>query len=56
MPSKPRKPAKLDKNKRVRAIARERVGAPKPAFAIPEKAKRAKPKHKKPVAVDDENR
>jgi hypothetical protein len=53
MPSKPRKP---NKNKRIKAIARERVGAPKPAFAIPAKAKRAKPKHKKPAVADDEDR
>jgi hypothetical protein len=56
MPSKPGKPRKLNKSKRLKAIARERVGAPKAAFAIPDKSKRAKPKHKKPVAVDDENR
>ena len=53
MPTKPRKP---NKNKRIKAIARERVGAPKAAFAIPDKAKRAKPKHKKPQLVDDEDR
>jgi hypothetical protein len=52
----PRKVRKPNKNKRIRAIARERVGAPKPAFAIPQKAMREKPKHKKPVAVDDEDR
>jgi hypothetical protein len=56
MPSKPRKPSKPNKVKRLKAIARERVGGPKPAFAIPAKVKRAKPKHKKPVAVDDESR
>jgi hypothetical protein len=50
------KRAKPNKNKRIKALARERVGAPKPAFAIPEKAKRAKPKHKKPVVTDDEDR
>jgi hypothetical protein len=53
MPSKPRKPSKLNKTKRLKAIARERVGSPKPAFAIPEKAKRAQPKHKKPITVDE---
>jgi hypothetical protein len=53
MPSKPKKPPKLNKTKRLKAIARERVGAPKPAFAIPEKAKRAKPKHKKPITHED---
>jgi hypothetical protein len=51
-----RKPPKLNKNKRIKAIARERVGEPKPAFAIPEKAKRPKPKHKRPPTVDDEDR
>lgn len=53
MPSKIKKPPKLDKTKRLKAIARERVGAPKPAFAIPEKAKRVKPKHKKPITHED---
>jgi hypothetical protein len=52
----PKKPSKLNKNKRIKAIARERVGEPKPAFAIPPKAKRAQPKHKKSVTVDDEDR
>jgi hypothetical protein len=53
----PKKPRKLNKNKRIKAIARERVGSPKPARAILDKATRAKPKHKKPVpAVDDEDR
>jgi hypothetical protein len=47
---------KPNKNKRIRAIARERVGAPKAAFAIPDKAKRSKPKHKKPATVDNEDR
>jgi hypothetical protein len=47
---------KLNKNKRIKAIARERVGEPKATFAIPEKAKRPKPKHKKPVTADDEDR
>jgi len=51
-----RKIPKLNKNKRIKAIARERVGEPKPAFAIPEKAKRPKPKHKKPLTVDDGDR
>jgi len=55
MPSKIRKPPKPNKTKRLKAIARERVGAPKPAFAIPEKSKRTKPKHKKPVAMEHED-
>lgn len=56
MPSKPNKARKPNKTKRLKAIARERVGSPKASFAIPEKAKRAKPKHKKPVLLSDEDR
>ena len=56
MPSKPRKARKPNKTKRLKAIARERVGSPKPAFAIPAKTKRVKPKHKKPVMLNDEDR
>jgi hypothetical protein len=41
-----RKRAKLDKNKRLKAIARERVGSPKPARIIEEKPKRDKAKYK----------
>jgi hypothetical protein len=55
MPSKPKSIPKPNKTKRLKAIARERVGAPKPAFAIPEKAKRAKPKHKKPITPNHED-
>jgi len=42
-----KKPKKLDKTKRVKAVARERVGAPKPARVIADKRLREKPKHKK---------
>jgi hypothetical protein len=42
-----KKPTKLDKTKRVKAVARERVGAPKPARVIADKRQRDKPKHKK---------
>jgi len=42
-----RKPSKYDKAKAVKAIARQRVGAPKPARALSAKPLRAKPKHKK---------
>lgn len=52
----PKKPPKLNKNKRIKAIARERVGSPKPVRAISDKATRAKPKHKRPVTVEDEDR
>lgn len=41
-----RKRPKLDKNKRLKAIARERIGSPKPAHIIEEKPKRAKLKYK----------
>jgi len=42
-----KKPKTLDKTKRVKAVARERVGAPKPARVIADKRLRDKPKHKK---------
>jgi len=42
-----RKRPKYDKNKAVKAIARQRVGAPKAARVIEEKPLRSKPKHKK---------
>jgi hypothetical protein len=46
MAGKPRK--KLpSKSSRVKAIARQRVGTPKPARAIEDKPTRRKPKHKK---------
>ena len=38
---------KFDTNKEIKAIARERVGAPKPARAIEPKELRRRPKHKK---------
>jgi hypothetical protein len=37
---------KFDKNKRVKAIARKRVGSPPPARVLDEKPLRVKPKHK----------
>lgn len=40
------------KSKRVKAVARERVGSPKPARIITDKRLRAKPKHKKVVEAD----
>jgi hypothetical protein len=41
-----------DKSTRVKAVARERVGAPKPARVIEDKRVRDKPKHKKNVEGD----
>ena len=38
---------KFDATKEIKAIARERVGSPKPSQAIEPKRLRAKPKHKK---------
>lgn len=52
----PKKPPKPNKDKRIKAIARERVGSPKPARVIPALAERIKLKHKKSLAVDDEDR
>jgi hypothetical protein len=40
----------LTKTKRVKAVARDRVGSPKPARLISEKRLREKPKHKKNIA------
>lgn len=37
---------KFDVNKEIKAIARERVGNPKPGRPIEPKAQRRKPKHK----------
>jgi hypothetical protein len=45
---------KFDQKKEVRAIARERVGAVKPAQTIQPKTLRKKPKHKKPPTLADE--
>jgi hypothetical protein len=43
----------LDKTKRVKAVARERVGSPKPARVIEDKRLREKPKHKKNAVEAD---
>jgi hypothetical protein len=43
----------FDQYTEVRAIARERVGAVKPAQAILPKTDRKKPKHKKPIGSDE---
>jgi hypothetical protein len=44
----------FDARKEVKAIARERVGSPKPARAIEPKTSRKKPKHKKLDLVNEE--
>lgn len=44
---------KFDARKEVKAIARERVGSPKPARVIEPKSERRKPKHKKPLLPED---
>ena len=45
---------KPDKRKRVRALARERVGTVKPSRAIEPDKTSKKPKHKKPIPVDED--
>jgi len=48
------KPKRFDSKKGVRRLARERVGTvPSPKIIMP-KTQRKKPKHKKPVELDDE--
>jgi hypothetical protein len=37
----------LNKNKRVKAVARKRIGTPKPVRALDERHARGHPKHKK---------
>ena len=51
MPRK-RKPKPFDQATEVRAIARERVGAPKPVKPIVSKKDRKKPKHKADLVSD----
>lgn len=46
-----RKAPRFDQGKEVRAIARERVGAVKPAQVILEKKRRSRPKHKPPAGT-----
>jgi hypothetical protein len=47
-----KKPKPLEKTKRVKAVARQRVGSPKPARIIEDKRLRDKPKHKKNLQAD----
>jgi hypothetical protein len=50
-----RRPRKFDKNKEVRAIARERVGSVPPSRPLAERPTRKKPKHKKPIEADTDS-
>jgi len=52
---RPMKRKKFNANKELKAIARERVGSPKPARLIEPKEFRKRPKHKK-QAEDEANR
>ena len=44
---------KFDRNKEIKALARERVGGVKPARVLVPKTLRKKPKHKKPITEED---
>jgi hypothetical protein len=48
-----RRPKAYSKNKSVKAVARERIGTPRPARPIVDKAHRPKPKHKNLLPQDD---
>lgn len=51
----PKSRRKPDKRKRVRALARERVGTVKPSRVIEPDKSHKKPKHKKPIATEEED-
>jgi hypothetical protein len=52
--AKRRKPSKkFDAKKEVRAIARERIGTVKPTAPM-ESRQRRRPKHRKPIPVEEE--
>ncbi len=53
MKQRKRRAARFDAGKEVKAIARERVGAVKPARVIVPKKQRNKPKHKKPAGNEE---
>lgn len=44
---------KFNRNKEIKAIARERVGSPKPVRPIEPKAQTRKPKHKKAISAEE---
>jgi hypothetical protein len=43
---------KFDRNKEIKALARERVGGVKPARVLVPKTLRKKPKHKRPLDAE----
>jgi hypothetical protein len=47
------KAIKFDQKKEVRAIARERVGTVPSSRVMQPKTARKRPKHKKPIALED---
>jgi hypothetical protein len=49
-----KKKALPSKSKRVKAVARKRVGTVPPSRPLDEREVREKPKHKKPVQLEDE--
>lgn len=51
----PKSRRKPDKRKRVRALARERVGSVKPSRVIEPDKSRKKPKHKKPIPLEGDD-
>ncbi len=50
----PKSRQKPDKRKRVRALARERVGTVKPSRVIEPAKSPRKPKHKKPIVPNED--
>jgi hypothetical protein len=48
-----KKPRRYVKSKAVKALARERIGSPKPARIFDEKSPNSKPKHQKKVTEED---
>jgi len=47
-----RRKRKFDRNKEIKALARERVGGVKPARVLVPKTLRKKPKHKRPLDAE----
>jgi hypothetical protein len=48
-----KRPRRYIKSKAVKALARERIGSPKPAQIIEEKSPSARRKHKKKITEED---
>jgi hypothetical protein len=49
-----KRPRRYSKTKAVKELARERLGAPKPARVFEDKSLRPKPKHKKKITSEEE--